>query len=239
MRDKIAGSGKPKLFVSVSGRDKAELLRNVEIAECYDVLEWRADQFAEIESADIKSLIRKIKKPLLFTYRTRSEGGGGGVDLEGYIALNKSAADTGEIELIDLEYFTLGEAMREVTAYANKRGVKVIASSHDFEKTPPKEDIINRFRQLQNVGDIAKIAVMPRVERDVLTLINACLEFRKNYAEKPYIAISMSERGIITRFAAEHIGSAAVYAAAVEALAPGQINAREMRKILELAHKSI
>ena len=50
-------------------------------------------------------------------------------------------------------------------------GAKVIASNHDFDKTPAKSDLIYRLRKMQDMGaDIPKMAVMPQTKKDVLTL---------------------------------------------------------------------
>jgi 3-dehydroquinate dehydratase-1 len=228
------GSGIPKLFVSVCGENEKALVRDME----YDVLEWRADLFAETkELSELKELSEKLKKPILFTYRTKNEGGAGDITLNDYISLNRRAADTASIALIDLEYITLGERFEETADYMRKRGVKLIASSHDFNKTPQKNELIEQLRFLQAAGDMAKIAVMPKDNKDVLTMIEALLEFKESFAEKPFIGISMSKIGFITRLAAEYLGSAAVYAAAGAPAAPGQACAHDMKHMLSLAHK--
>jgi 3-dehydroquinate dehydratase-1 len=228
------GSGLPKLFVSVCGENEKALARDM---EC-DVLEWRADLLSETKDlSGLKRFAETLKKPLLFTCRTKKEGGAEEIAIDDCISLNKRAADTGIVALIDLEYFTLGERFEETVEYMRKRGVKVIASSHDFNKTPQKSELIERFRLLQAAGDIAKIAVMPKGDKDVSNLIEALLEFKESFAEKPFIGISMSKRGFITRLAAEYLGSAAVYAAVGIPAAPGQASAQDMKQLLNLAHK--
>ena len=64
--------------------------------------------------------------------------------------------------------------------------MKVIASNHDFFKTPEKEEIIRRLRMMQDFGaDIPKMAVMPTCKQDVLTLLSATLEMSEKYAHRP------------------------------------------------------
>ena len=42
----------------------------------------------------------------------------------------------------------------------------MIASNHDFQKTPPKEEIVSRLCFMQECGaDIVKIAVMPQSKK--------------------------------------------------------------------------
>ena len=43
---------------------------------------------------------------------------------------------------------------------------KVIASNHDFDKTPAKSDLLYRLRKMQDMGaDIPKMAVMPQTKK--------------------------------------------------------------------------
>jgi CRISPR-associated endonuclease/helicase Cas3 len=235
--DITIGRGVPKLITSVSGGDVAELLDNMKAAAEFDIIEWRADHFTGIERADLKAIIGKLKYPLLFTYRTEKEGGSGSNEIGTYTALNRQAIDTGDVDIIDLEYQTLGESFKELADYAGAKGVKVIASYHNFEKTPSIDKLFSLFKLLQTAGDISKIAVMPNNFKDVLILCEALHEFRENFAEKPVIGISMSKKGVISRIGAENFGSDAVYAAALTPLAPGQISAHEMRKILRTLYR--
>ncbi|BDZ52012.1 hypothetical protein GCM10025867_42530 [Frondihabitans sucicola] len=55
----------------------------------------------------------------------------------------------------------LGSLERLVNG-AHELGIAVIMSSHDFEHTPPLEQIVARLTLQQDLGaDIVKIAVMP------------------------------------------------------------------------------
>lgn len=64
--------------------------------------------------------------------------------------------------------------------------MKVIASNHDFHKTPSKEELIHRLRLMQDFdADLPKIAVMPTCRQDVLTLLSATLEMGRNLRRPP------------------------------------------------------
>ena len=55
---------------------------------------------------------------------------------------------------------------------------ELVASNHDFFKTPAQSDIVYRLRKMQDMGaDIPKIAVMPQNKRDVL---NTSCSYRGN-----------------------------------------------------------
>ena len=87
---------------------------------------------------------------------------------------------------------------------AHSYGVKVIASNHDFAKTPEKDEIVRRLRKMQTLGaDIPKIALMPNCKKDVLTLLEATLEMSEQYADRPIITMSMAGTGVVSRLTGE------------------------------------
>ena len=123
---------------------------------------------------------------------------------------------------------------------AHGRGVKVIASNHDFQKTPEKEEIVSRLCRMQELGaDIPKIAVMPRNKKDVLTLLAATEEMASVHADRPIITMSMAGAGVISRLCGEVFGSALTFGSAGKASAPGQMKAEDLRTVLELLHNNL
>ena len=94
---------------------------------------------------------------------------------------------------------------------AHSYGVKVIASNHDFDATPEKDEIVRRLRMMQDYGaDIPKMAVMPRNKQDVLTLLSATLEMSEQFADRPIITMSMAGTGVVSQPAGETFGSASL-----------------------------
>ena len=101
-------------------------------------------------------------------------------------------------------------------------GVHVIASSHDFQKTPEQAVLTERLLAMQRCGaDIAKLAVMPQSAADVLTLLAATEEVHRLHPELPLVTMSMGELGILSRISGELFGSCMSFAAAGESSAPG------------------
>ena len=98
----------------------------------------------------------------------------------------------------------------------------MIASNHDFRKTPPKAELISRMRKMQELGaDIPKIAVMPQSTEDVLTLLSATEEMRRCYADRPVITMSMAGTGVVSRMCGEVFGSALTFGAAGKSICTG------------------
>ena len=130
--------------------------------------------------------------------------------------------------------------IKNILKTVHEHGVYVILSNHDFQKTPEKDEIIRRLRSMQELGgDVCKIAVMPNSRMDVLTLMEATLEMKEKWADRPLITMSMSGEGSISRLAGEFFGSALTFGTVGKASAPGQIPAPELKEGLKLIHRSM
>ena len=144
------------------------------------------------------------------------------------------------MDLIDVEAFTGDAIVTDIITRAHAAGVKVIASNHDFHKTPEKDEIVHRLCKMQELGaDIAKIAVMPTCRRDVLTLLDATLEMQEQHADRPIITMSMAGTGVVSRLTGESFGSALTFGAASKASAPGQIGVEQLKQVLDIIHSSL
>lgn len=244
----IIGEGMPKICVPIVGVTKTDIIEEAKTFTYIpvDVVEWRVDWFEGV--FDINQVIDVLKDlrtslkdtPILFTFRTSKEGGEKAIDAETYVKLNKAVCNTGLVDLVDIEAFTGDEYVKEVVAHAHKFGVAVVASNHDFGKTPEKDDIVSRLRKMQDLGaDIPKIAVMPNSKKDVLTLLEATIEMNEQYADRPIITMSMAGTGVISRLSGEFSGSALTFGAAKKASAPGQVGVEDLDQVLKIFHKSI
>ena len=242
------GEGIPKICVPIVGTTRDEILAAAKSFESVkkDVVEWRADWFEGVfDFAQVEAVLKELRRvlgntPILFTFRTANEGGEKAIEPAAYAELNKRAAATGLIDLVDVEAFTGDEVVRDIIESAHESGVVVVASNHDFEKTPEKDEIVRRLRKMQELdADIPKIAVMPQSRKDVLTLLSATEEMASEYADRPIITMSMPATGLISRLCGECFGSALTFGAVGKASAPGQMNASDLSEILNLIHTSL
>ena len=205
-------------------------------------VDWYEDIFDFTKTEATMQALREVlgEMPILFTFRTSKEGGEKAIETEAYVELNQNAAKTGLVDLVDVEAFTGDDAVKAVVDIAHENGVKVIASNHDFHKTPEKEEIVSRLRKMQELGaDIPKIAVMPQNKKDVLTLLAATEEMVSEYADRPIITMSMSGTGVISRLCGEVFGSALTFGAVGKVSAPGQMGIEDLTTVLGLLHKSL
>ncbi|MFA9422305.1 MAG: type I 3-dehydroquinate dehydratase [Sedimentibacter sp.] len=244
IKDLIFNDGAPKICVPLTGVTEDQILTeldNLKNAD-YDLTELRIDFFEYVNDlTKVNELLKKIRKvyikPLLFTFRTKKEGGNSDICEENYFILNHMAINSGLVDIVDIELSSTDEKIKEIIEFAKINHVKIVMSNHDFYKTPSKEEIIRRLIKMQEYGaDITKIAVMPNSEEDVLTLLSATLEMKKRKADRPCITMSMGSLGVVTRLTGELFGSCMTFACVNNTSAPGQINTTFTREILDLFH---
>lgn len=242
------GEGVPKICVPIVGKTKEEILAAARSFEnvALDVVEWRVDWFeGAFDFEKVEDVLKELRAvlgetPILMTFRTSKEGGEKSIEPEDYAKLNIKAAQTGYVDFIDVEIFTGDAIVTKIIDGAHAAGVKVIASNHDFHKTPEKSDIIYRLRKMQDMNaDIPKIAVMPQNKKDVLTLLSATEEMTSLYADRPIITMSMAGTGVISRLCGEVFGSSMTFGAAKKASAPGQMGVKDLETVLGLLHSAM
>lgn len=245
IRDLMLGEGIPKICVPVMGRERREIAYSARSAmeQGPDMIEWRVDFLEHIE--DTRALCDILKElrvylgdtPLLATFRTKQEGGERELSPGEYAHMYHVILDSGIADAIDVELFSDRTMAASLIDAAHASGKKVILSNHDFQKTPPKEEMMRRLESMQKLGgDIAKIAVMPQDSADVLTLLETTDEASRKL-RIPVITMSMGATGVISRLLGEIFGSALTFGMAGQASAPGQVPVGDLRSILQKIHQ--
>ncbi len=236
------GQGVPKICVPLVGKTDQELMEQAVHANqsgC-DMVELRIDYYELVNNVEkVVDNIHKIKEclsaPVLFTFRTFEEGGNQPLSTEYYGKLYDAVIENGSVELIDLE-LSLGEiVLKPLIEKATQKGVKVLLSNHDFQKTPATNEMIARLRRMQELGaDIVKIAVMPNCKEDVLRLMEATLYMKNNHNQTPVVGISMGDMGMPSRFLGNWFGSAITFGVACKVSAPGQLSVQRLQQLSNL-----
>jgi len=129
---------------------------------------------------------------------------------------------------------------------ARKNSVKLIYSSHDFEKTPSYDEgvkIIEKFKEeLVNNYAVDFISIKKIIFKLIFTAqkfennlipMKICKDLLEKNKDKNVISFCMGELGIFSRIMCVIAGSFLTYASLEERTAPGQINIRKMREILQ------
>jgi 3-dehydroquinate dehydratase I len=238
-------NGIPKICVPIVGRTVEELQQECRYLQdkIYDVVELRIDFLKT--AADLNSVNEAItavrnelpNSAILFTFRTKDEGGETAVPESFYFTLIQYAIQSGKINAVDVEYFRNPDSIQSVIALAKNAGVTVVMSNHDFDKTPSFDEITTRLIGMKKLGaDVAKIACMPTSAKDVLTLLSATEAVKSQYPDEPLITMSMGKLGAISRISGEIFGSALTFGSAKKASAPGQLEVTTLQQILRALH---
>lgn len=238
----VLGKRGTKICVPIVGTTMKEILDATALAcnaPCH-VVELRIDYYERADSIDAVIELLMLIKPqlkgrgLLFTWRTKGEGGERAISTEAYFTMLERLIPTGLVDAIDIELFFDQDRMLKTIEFAKMHHVTVVMSNHDFNGTPSREVIVNRLLQMKELlADVLKIAIMPHTTGDVLTLLEATAEVKALYPADPIITIAMGPLGAVTRTAGALFGNAMTFAAAGKNSAPGQIDVYELKRILD------
>lgn len=239
------GEGSPKTIISVMGADAAECLQIIEEGKAAGVecFEWRGDfNDARYEPEKMVELGRQIsavlpEHPLLFTFRSVSQGGNDTLTVPQYVALNRAILEAELVDIVDIETWIGDAAVLELVECAHEHGIKALVSYHNFAGTPSKEWMVNLMTHMLDMGaDIPKCAVMALDAADALKLLAATEEVRRLHTDGPTLTMAMGREGSITRLAGEYFGSDITFCSLAKSSAPGQIDVRIARTIMDELH---
>ncbi|HHK6831594.1 TPA: type I 3-dehydroquinate dehydratase [Streptococcus pneumoniae] len=220
-----------KLIVSVMPRslEEAQALDATRYLDA-DIIEWRADYLPKEAILQVAPAIfeKFAGRELVFTLRTRSEGGEIDLSPEEYIHLIKEVAQFYQPDYIDFEYYSYKDVFEEMLDFQN-----LVLSYHNFQETP--ENMMEILSELTILNPkLVKVAVMAHTEQDVLDLMNYTRGFKTLNPEQEYVTISMGKVGKVSRITADVTGSSWSFASLDEVSAPGQISLASMKKIREI-----
>ncbi|HET4832921.1 TPA: type I 3-dehydroquinate dehydratase [Streptococcus pneumoniae] len=220
-----------KLIVSVMPRslEEAQALDATRYLDA-DIIEWRADYLPKEAILQVAPAIfeKFAGRELVFTLRTRSEGGEIDLSPEEYIHLIKEVAQFYQPDYIDFEYYSYKDVFEEMLDFPN-----LVLSYHNFQETP--ENMMEILSELTILNPkLVKVAVMAHTEQDVLDLMNYTRGFKTLNPEQEYVTISMGKVGKVSRITADVTGSSWFFASLDEVSAPGQISLASMKKIREI-----
>lgn len=198
-----------------------------------DIIEWRADFLPKEAILQVAPAIfeKFAGRELLFTLRTRAEGGEIDLDSAEYVQIIKDVAQLYQPEYIDFEYFAHKDVFEQMLDFPN-----LVLSYHNFQETPDNMmEILSELTSL--TPKVVKVSVMAHTAQDVLDLMNFTRGFKTLNPEQEYVTISMGKVGKVSRITSDVTGSSWSFASLDEASAPGQISLSSMKKIREILNE--
>ncbi|KIC73461.1 Shikimate biosynthesis protein AroDE [Neochlamydia sp. EPS4] len=188
-----------------------------------DLIELRLDYFIHREPTTLKSLLKEFPLPMIFTLRSKSQGGHYPYDEKTRLQEIKCLAACNPAYL-DIEADVPHAFIKQISQ--DQPGIKLIISYHHFKDIPVNlKDILDKLPVIKN--GIYKIATHSFCTADALKQMHEA----KN--QQNIISISMGEDGQISRILAPVVGSPITYASLDEKCkaAPGQLPAQQLREI--------
>ena len=223
-----------KLVVSIMPRNIEEVQAiDVTRYQDADIIEWRADFLAKEAILQVAPAVfeKFAGRELLFTLRTRSEGGEIDLSSEEYVQIIKDVTQLYQPDYLDFEYYTHKDVFDQMLDFPN-----LVLSYHNFQETPDNMmEILSELTSL--TPKVVKVSVMAHTEQDVLDLMNYTRGFKTLNPEQDYVTISMGKIGKVSRITSDVTGSSWSFASLDEASAPGQISLSSMKKIREILNE--
>lgn len=237
----------PAICAPLVGRTRAALAAEAAAvaARQPDLIEWRVDFLEPLaDTAEVLAAAAAVKQaaagiPILFTRRAQREGGQPIPLSEPQVLdLYAAVAASGSVDAMDFEMENACADVARVREITRAHGLALVLSFHDFQRTPPAQDLQARFAQAQRLGaDVAKVAVMPQSMEDVHRLLGATLAASQSLGI-PVISMAMGGLGAVSRLCGGVFGSALTFAVGAAASAPGQIPIDEVRATLAVLQRA-
>jgi len=235
------GGPRPMICVPLVADTPAELHVQATIARdlAPDVIEWRADSFADVSATAMCEGARALRAvagetPVIYTLRIQSEGGAKAIDQDLRQQVYRAVIDAGDVDLVDIELANGAEWVAPIVSAAHAKGVRAILSFHDFKATPSDAFLLQKIAEMVRQGaDIAKAACMPTEPGDVLRLMQTTAIARQMYPSTALCTMSMGRLGVPSRVVGFAYGSDMTFAAGKASSAPGQIPIAALRGMLD------
>lgn len=197
-----------------------------------DILEIRLDLLDRKDTKSALQMIADVKAavtiPCIATNRIPSDGGKWTDSEEKRIQLFLDILPI--VDAIDVELAAAVNLREKLIAYAHDLGKTVIVSHHDFNGTPSIEKMKNILEMAwQCGGDIAKFAAKANSSTDTINLLRVTHD-----VTRPACIIGMGNIGKHTRVIAPLYGSVLTYGAIEEAVAPGQLKIKELKRTMRV-----
>lgn len=235
VKETVFSEGTARVCVPIIDAKKDDIINSAKAIRDSkaEVVEWRCDFFENYKDiSEVVDIIKELSiilknKPIIFTFRTKAEGGLNDISAAEYSLLYKTVVLSKKIDFIDVEVMREDAVVSNIIRHAQSNGIYVILSNHDMHATPPQDKLLQRMKRMQEKGaDVVKIACMPRNEQDVKVVKDIATEMKKQKAL--FLAIAMGELGVSTRKDAKQLGSCITFGYLLGASAPGQIHIDEI-----------
>ena len=229
-----------KLCLSIFAHDLPSLKNKLRTAQKYrpDLVELRLDYLAKIDGYCLHEVEKLASDETILTLRSRSEGGKSSLGERERVSVLEKLASFSEC-YADIEINTF-ERNPDLMKVFEDSEIKIIASFHDFSRTPSERELESLIDRAPNSVYAIKVACYANSFDDnrlLLSLYGSSVMRRAR--PRKLVAFCMGEYGIFSRFASLYSGAPFTYASLPgEVTAPGQLDIGMMRAALGQSRRS-
>ena len=182
-----------------------------------DAVEFRLDLFIDLDLIQLKTFLKKLPIPALFTLRRQDQGGGFTQSEKIRLQLIEELCQL-EPDFFDLEYDISPSFRKKI--FLSKPKIRFITSYHNFERFPEIDLLLPSL--FTPYAHFYKIAVHCTSSIEALQL----LHLSKKYTS--LVAIGLGEKAQFTRLLAPVLGMPFSYVALKSQTAPGQLVLKDL-----------
>ena len=235
------------ICVPIVGPTIEEILSQVQeaVQAKVDLIELRPDMWMKASHiseeeyiATIVNLVEEVRSkyekiPILFTWRTLSEGGETSLSNENYGNLLQAIVDQNVVDAVDVELFTYTDIIGQIIKEAHHQGIQTVMSYHNFNRTLNRDTFHLYAEQMISAGaSVIKFALMPTTSDDVLSVLQFTKELTERYPQLPRITMSMGKLGQMTRTCGHVFGNCLTFGTLGQASAPGQVEVAVLKQLV-------
>lgn len=228
------GTRKPDICLLLNSRTLEELKSELNrYGEYCQAIEWRADQsaglelYSEAELIQILKLVKTMckKKTFIFSYSGEGEVGN---------KILRSAMNVADYVEIDVHNSELKTLLKE----ARRKRTKTLLSYCEMEHILSKEEVAEALIRMEAYGaDLLAVSGFADKEADAYALLEGAFAYNQLKKHKPFVVVAMGEEGQASRICCGDFGSTMTYACGSRVTAPGQFNAEDLNRYMEIYYK--
>lgn len=194
-----------------------------------DYVEIRFDFLEADFLAEALQASKDIKDRAIFTLRSSSEGGKFAGSEQNRLQWLATFAELKPM-LLDIELNTL-KKNDDLADFLEEHKSRILVSWHDFEKTPPNDEIADMLSEMRTYSNYVKVVTTAKSIEDALRLLEM---YNETTVELHPIFFAMGEAGVISRVLCTLVGNAPfTYASLERVLAPGQLTLIQIKKLYD------
>ena len=193
-----------------------------------DFVELRFDFLKPEDLSTALARVGEFKDDSIFTLRSKAQGGRfSGSEQDRLDWLRKMIEQ--RPMLVDIELDALREN-DELADFIDSHRTPILVSWHDFNQTPSSEELADLLSEMRVYSNFVKVVTTAKGVADSIRL----LHLYETTVDLNAIIFAMGEAGVMSRVLCGVVGNAPfTYASLDEAVAPGQLNVRDLRMIFD------